>query len=84
MRTKTKEKWYFTFGSGQVHDGCYIVFFGTFSTTRKEMFNRFDHKWSFQYSEEQWNNPSKSSLKYKGLDDGKPHTLAEVWGMKEI
>jgi len=86
-KTKQKEKrqnWYFTFGSGQAHDNCYITFFGTWEETRKRMFDAFDAKWSMQYSEEQWNNPGKDGKKFNGFKPTDKVTIAQVWGLKEI
>lgn len=52
---KEKKKWYyFTFGCGQQHAGHYVKIFGTFSGTRKKMFDKYGSKWGFQYSEEEW------------------------------
>jgi hypothetical protein len=79
-----RQKWYFTFGSGQAHSGCYISFFGTQDETRKKMFNAFGKKWSMQYNEDQWNTPSKESISFNGLDPKTKPTLAEVWNWKEI
>lgn len=77
MKKKEKrQNWYFSFGCGQVHDGCYVKYFGTASETREKMFDAFGQKWSMQYSEKQWNNPKS------GFYPGK--TLGEVWGWKEI
>ena len=86
-KNKVKEKrqnWYFTFGSGQAHDGCYIRFFGTCEETRKKMFASFDNKWSMQYSQHQWEHPSKRSIEYNSLDPKTKPTMAEVWNWKEI
>ena len=48
-----RERWYFTFGSGQEHQGMYVVLAGTLEGTRAEMFARFERKWSMQYSEDE-------------------------------
>jgi hypothetical protein len=51
---------YFTFGSGQQHAGCYVVIPApTPDEAREEMMNRFGNKWSFQYSEKEWNENGK-------------------------
>ena len=84
MTKEKKQNWYFTFGSGQVHDGCYIKFFGTQKETRQRMFNAFGQKWSMQYSEEHWNNPSEDSIQFNNLDPKTKSTMAEVWGWREI
>ena len=75
-KIKSEQNWYFSFGSGQVHNGRYVKYFGTQGETRDKMFDAFGQKWCMQYSEEQWNNPRE------GFHRGK--TLAEVWGWKEI
>ena len=84
MKKEKKANWYFTFGSGQPHAGCYIKFFGICEETRKRMFDAFGKVWSIQYSEKQWNNPSPNSSKFQGLDPKTKPTMAEVWGWKEI
>jgi len=44
----------FTFGSGQKHEGCYIVIFGkTKAKCRQRMFRRFGSEWAFQYDSEE-------------------------------
>lgn len=49
-----KQLWRFTFGCGQEHAGYCQPIYGTFNSTRKKMFDMYGSKWSFQYSEEQW------------------------------
>lgn len=49
------EKWYFTFGCGQAHENCFIVFEGTYEQARETMVYSFGSKWSWQYSEKEWN-----------------------------
>ena len=44
-----REQWAFTFGSGQVHDGCYVVFPGSHDEARERMMAAFGPKWVFQY-----------------------------------
>lgn len=83
-KKEKKANWYFTFGSGQAHDGCYIKFFGTFNEAREKMVNAFGLKWSMQYSEETWNNPREDSIRFSGLDPKTKPTMAEVWGWKEL
>jgi len=80
----SKTNWYFTFGSGQAHDGCYIVFCGTHDEARKKMFNAFGVKWSMQYSEKQWINPSEHSIVFNNIDPKTKPTMAEVWGWRKI
>ena len=55
-----EQNWIFTFGSGQVNAGKYVKIHGTFTSARKEMYRRYEDKWSRQYSEQNWNaNTSK-------------------------
>ncbi|MEU4399738.1 hypothetical protein [Micromonospora orduensis] len=44
-----EQDWYFTFGSGQEHDGKYVVIHGTYDSARDEMLEHFGNRWSFQY-----------------------------------
>lgn len=55
MENEKQQKWYFTFGCGQYNENCFVVFDGTCSETREKMLNQFGTKWSFQYSEKEWN-----------------------------
>lgn len=55
--------WVFTFGSGQEHEGCYIVIEGNYSEARKEMHRRFGAKWGFQYASEEEAGVEKYKLK---------------------
>ncbi|MGC5019052.1 hypothetical protein [Micromonospora sp. DT47] len=48
--TAQQETWYFTFGSGQQHDGRYVVIPGSYDAARDEMFRHFSNAWSFQYA----------------------------------
>ena len=41
--------WYFTFGFGHKHEGCYTVIKGTYDEARMEMFDKHGLKWAFQY-----------------------------------
>lgn len=84
MKKEKKQNWYFTFGSGQVHDGRYCVFYGTRESTRKRMFEAFGAKWSMQYSEERWNNPSEDFIRFNGKDPKEKPTMAEVWGWQQL
>ena len=44
------KKWYFTFGFGQPHEGCYhIIKTNNSEDARDEMFKRFGTKWAMQY-----------------------------------
>ena len=47
---ETPQDWYFTFGSGQPHEGGYIKFFGTYGGARERMVYSFGQKWAGQYS----------------------------------
>ncbi len=43
-------KYYFTFGFGQVHEGgYYVIEADNASDARTKMFNQFGDKWSMQY-----------------------------------
>jgi len=83
MKSK-KQKWYFTFGSGQVHDGRYVVIEGTSSEARAKMFEMFGEEWSMQYSEDRWNNPNEDSMKFQGVDPKSKPTMADIWGWREL
>ena len=48
--------WFFTFGTGQTHpvsgerlERRFVSIFGTHYTARREMFRRFEGRWSGQY-----------------------------------
>lgn len=45
-----EQDWYFTFGCGQEHAGCYTVIRGTHDSAKGEMYRRYGGKWSMQYS----------------------------------
>lgn len=51
---KKTEKWIFTFGSGQLHEGHYVAIEGSFSEARTKMVDMFGDNWGFQYSEDEW------------------------------
>lgn len=55
-------KYYFTFGFGQPHEGCYhIIEADSKEAARRKMFKRFGLNWAFQY-----NNAEKAGVeKYK-------------------
>ena len=43
-------KYYFTFGSGQKYEGCYVVIEAENAyDARQEMFQRYGKKWGFMY-----------------------------------
>lgn len=49
------KKFYFTFGSGQEHEGCYhVIEAENWGEAREFMVNKFGTKWAFQYTEEEW------------------------------
>ena len=50
LRNGHKQNWYFTFGTGQGHDNCFVKIFGTYDSARQFMVDRFGDKWGFQYS----------------------------------
>lgn len=54
MSDDERQDWYFTFGVGQPHAGCFIVFHGTYEEVRFKMNHSFDRVWGFQYSESEW------------------------------
>lgn len=82
--TKKEQNNYFTFGSGQLHEGRYVKIYGTPEEARKRMFEMYGPKWSMQYDEEQWNNPSEESLQFNKIDPKTNPTLADVWGWTEL
>ena len=50
---ENKEQWYvFTFGCGQKFGGHYVRIWGTYNSARKKMFEEYGDEWSFQYTEE--------------------------------
>jgi len=49
------QTFYFTFGSGQTYEGCFILIEAlTREEARTKMFDMFEDKWSMQYEEEEW------------------------------
>lgn len=65
-------KFYFTFGSGQFHEGRYCVIEAKDSNEAREMmFDDFSDKWSAMYTKEQWT-----------LRNGKTH--AEEYNLIEL
>lgn len=63
--------WYFTFGFGQVHEGCYTTIRGSEDEARAEMFRRYGNKWANQYSASEWFNA-------KGEPQAKEYNLREI------
>lgn len=57
-----EQTYYFTFGSGQVHQDCYVKVTVTpteqepsaFWMARHVMIQKFGTMWSMQYTQEQW------------------------------
>ncbi len=69
MRSNEEQNWYFTFGSGQPHAGCFIVFRGTYDRAREQMNRSFDRVWGFQYSEKEWNEDGVSQAERYNLKE---------------
>lgn len=69
-RQSTKT-WYFTFGFGQVHEGCYTIIRGTEGEAREEMFRRYGNNWANQYSASEWFNA-------KGESQATEYNLKEI------
>ena len=62
------KKFIFTFGCGQVNAGkCQPIFALDMETARSEMMEQYGTKWSFAYTEEQW-----EECKQKAEDRGYP------------
>jgi hypothetical protein len=58
------EKFIFTFGIGQKHGGyCQPIFAKDYEAARNKMFELYENKWAFQYTNERWeeikNNPNR-------------------------
>ena len=60
--------WYFTFGSGQEHEGHCIKIEGSFESARQKMFDRFGSHWAFQYSEDEWERMKNDPNRYWPLE----------------
>lgn len=52
-KTEVHQDWFFTFGPGQKYPNRYVRIFGTYGSTREEMFDMFGEKWSMQYESEE-------------------------------
>lgn len=49
------KNYYFTFGFGQEHAGCFVkISAKSYLDAREEMVRRYGIKWSFQYTEDEW------------------------------
>jgi len=60
------QKFYFTFGFGQVHEGGFhIIEADHYMQARKKMHERFGSKWAFQYPEDDWFNKDGISQQEK-------------------
>jgi len=65
-------KYYFTFGFGQVHqNGFHVIEAENGFIAREEMFRKFGNKWAFQYSELTWYDSD-------GLSQQEKYNLHEV------
>ena len=53
--TTQERYWIFTFGCGQQHAGHYVKFYGTYTSAREQMLEKYGTEWCFQYSEDEWN-----------------------------
>lgn len=87
------KKFYFTFGCGQKHEGCYVIIEAEDSTEAcNEMIRRYGREWSMQYTEDQWiltrNNDPYWDMRLKMLgcksDFPGPITQAEMYNLKLI
>ncbi|MET7949263.1 hypothetical protein [Micromonospora sp. NPDC005324] len=47
---EVEQVWVFTFGSGQEHDGRYVLIYGTRAEARAEMVLHFGNRWCDQYA----------------------------------
>lgn len=91
IKSETK-KWYFTFGSGQVHEGKFHVIEAVdWMRARELMISKFGTRWSMQYSEDEWElDKSDTSFMWycrdKGLDPDEVVSLPQsrVYNLTEI
>lgn len=65
--------WVFTFGSGQKHGGHYIKIYGTYSSARQKMVDKYGLAWGFQYSLDEWTEMEKDPKRFWPME-----TLLEV------
>lgn len=50
-----RQNWYFTFGSNhELGLYKYVKSFGTFDEARRHIYDIFENKWAFQYSEKEF------------------------------
>ena len=70
--------YYFTFGAGQAHDGCYVIVHQEmYLAARQVMVARFGTRWSGQYSQQQFDHlglVNKMDL-YSEFENGEWHDL---------
>jgi len=63
-------KFYFTFGFGQEHqNGFHVIEADEWLAARMKMFERFENKWSMQYTETEWVRDGVSQQKQYGLHE---------------
>lgn len=69
--SKEQTKWLFTFGYGHRFSGRYVVFSGSYSEARDQMFEKYGIEWCGQYSESQWRDwlrdPRRAAMMEKPL-----------------
>lgn len=63
-----EEYWFFTFGSGQEHEGKYVKIRGTWAYAREEMYRRYANRWAFQYSEKEWKDMENDPERYWSME----------------
>jgi hypothetical protein len=60
MIKEKEQDWYFSFGCGHSpNEHKYVKIYGTFKSTRDEMFSRFGFFWCMQYESFQALNPER-------------------------
>lgn len=63
-----RQYWYFTFGCGQEHGGKYVKIKGTFASARYRMVEKYEDKWSMQYSEKEWEAMKNDSNRFWDME----------------
>ena len=53
-KTDVLQIWRFTFGQDHKHPGFCQPIYGTYITARRKMFEMYEDKWAFQYSQLEW------------------------------
>lgn len=67
VKTFLFKRFYFTFGSGQLHEGKYVVVHALEEARAREaMINAYGAKWSMVYTYEQWNEGGTSQAETYG------------------